>query len=108
MNKGKIPEVSDSVKILKDREGDIILCVTGLISIATFIFESRLIYRVVRKEKDKIDRLLAIIESSTVKYMPEAIKQRVNIISFADLADTVDIFGLRVYFEIAEKLYITY
>ncbi|HZJ76632.1 MAG TPA: uroporphyrinogen decarboxylase family protein [Oscillospiraceae bacterium] len=103
LNKGRISKVLDSIKILKDSGEDVILCVTGPISIATSIFESRLFYRAVRKERDKIDRLLATIEDSTVKYMLEAIKQGADIISFADPAGTMDIVGPKVYSEIAGK-----
>ena len=103
LNKGRIFEVLSSIKILKDSGEDVVLCVTGPISIATSILESRLFYRAVRKERDKIDRLLAVIEDSTVMYMLEAVKQGVDIISFADPAGTIDIVGPKVYTEIAGK-----
>ncbi len=103
LNKGRIFEVLSSIKILKDSGEDVILCVTGPISIATSIFESRLFYGAVRKERDKIDRLLTIIGDSTVKYALEAIKQGADIISFADPTGTIDIVGPKVYAEIAGR-----
>lgn len=103
LNKGRISEVLNSIKILKDNGEDIILYVTGPISVATSIFESQLFYKTMRKERDKINKLLAVIEDSIVEYMFEAIKQGVDIISFADPAGAIDIVGAKAYAEITGK-----
>lgn len=103
LREGRISEVLNSIKILKDNGEDIILYVTGPISVATSIFESQLFYKAVRKERDKINKLLAVIEDSIVEYISEAIKQGVDIISFADPAGTIDIVGSKVYAEITGK-----
>lgn len=103
LNKGRISEVLSSVKILKDNGEDVILYVTGPISVAISIFESQLFYKAIRKERDKINKLLAIIEDSIIKYMLKAIRQGVNVISFADPSGTIDIVGPKVYAEIVGK-----
>lgn len=103
LSKGRISEVLNSIKILKDNGENVILYVTGPISVATSVFESQLFYKAIKKERDKINKMLAVIEDSIVEYMFEAIERGVDIISFADPAGTMDIVGPRVYAEITGK-----
>lgn len=103
LKEGRISEVLTSIKMLKQNGEDIIINITGPISIATGLIESKLFYKAIRKEKKKIARLLSVIEDSTVDYMLESIREGVNIISFADPAGTIDIVGPKTYNEVAGK-----
>ncbi|WP_353095602.1 uroporphyrinogen decarboxylase family protein [Tissierella praeacuta] len=103
LNKGRIAEVLKAIDILKKNGEDVVLDVTGPISIATSIMDSQLFYKSVRKERDKIDSLLEVIENTIVEYILEGIKQGANIISFADPAGTIDIVGPKIYKELSGR-----
>lgn len=103
LSKGRIAEVLKAVNILKDDGEKVILDVTGPISIATSVLESQLFYKAIRKDRDKLNKLLMIIEDSIVEYILEGIKQGADIISFADPTGTIDIVGPKVYDDISGK-----
>lgn len=103
LNKGRVAEVLKAISILKKNGEEVVLDVTGPISIATSIMDSQLFYKAVRKEREKIDFLLELIENTIVEYIFEGIKQGADIISFADPAGTIDIVGPKIYKELSGK-----
>ncbi len=103
LSKGRISKVLKAVRILKESGEIVILDVTGPISIATSIMDSKLFYRAIRKDREKVNKLLDIIEESIVEFILEGVKQGVDIISFADPTGTIDIVGPKIYEEISGK-----
>lgn len=79
------------------------LDIGGPISIATSVMDSQLFYKILRKDRHKIDSLLKLIENSAVEYISEGIKRSADIISFADPAGTIDIVGPKIYKELSGK-----
>lgn len=100
---GRIFEVLKAINILKKEGENIVLNITGPISVVTSILDSQLFYKSIRKEKEMINRLLSIIEDSIVELTLKAMEQEVNIISFADPTGTIDIVGPKVYKEMSGK-----
>lgn len=103
LTEGRIAEVIKAARILKEEGEKLVLDVTGPISIATSIIDSTLFYKALRKNREKIDLCLDIIEDSIVEYILEAIELGVNIISFADPTGTIDIVGPKVYKDVSGK-----
>ncbi|MDU5082587.1 uroporphyrinogen decarboxylase family protein [Tissierella carlieri] len=101
LNNGRIAEVLKAISILKENEENVILDITGPFSIATSIMDSQLFYRTIRKDREKINRLLEIVENSLVKLILEGVKQNVDVISFADPTGTIDIVGPKIYKEVS-------
>ncbi|WMM24426.1 uroporphyrinogen decarboxylase family protein [Tissierella sp. MB52-C2] len=101
LNMGRIAEVLRAINILKKNEENVILNITGPFSVATSIMDSGLFYRSVRKNREKINKLLEIIESSIVEFILAGIKQGVDFISFADPVGTMDIVGPKIYKDIS-------
>ena len=101
LKKGRIAEVLRAINILKKNEENVILNITGPFSVATSVMDSQLFYRAVRKDREKINRLLEIIENSIVKLILEGVKQGVDFISFADPVGTMDIVGPKIYKDIS-------
>ena len=101
LDKGRIKQVLKSISELKKQGEKVRLDITGPISIATSIMDTQLFYKAVRKDREKIDELLKLIEDSLVEYMKEGLKQGVDIISFADPTGTIDIVGPKLYKDIS-------
>ncbi|MSU03000.1 uroporphyrinogen decarboxylase family protein [Tissierella pigra] len=101
LNRGRVAEVLKAINILKKNEENVILNITGPFSVATSVMDSQLFYRAVRKDREKINRLLEIIENSIVKLILEGVKQGVDFISFADPVGTMDIVGPKIYKDIS-------
>lgn len=103
LSKGRIAEVLKAVDILKKDGKNVVLDITGPVTLGTTIIESNLFFRTTRKDIDKANRLLKLIENSTVYYILEAIKNGVDVISYADPAGTIDIVGPRFFKDITGK-----
>lgn len=103
LSKGRIGEVLKAVDILKSDGENVVLDITGPITIATSIMDSSLFFKAARKDKDKVNELLKLIEDSTVDYIIEAVNRGVDVISYADPAGTMDIVGPRFFKEFAGK-----
>jgi uroporphyrinogen-III decarboxylase len=101
LDEGRIAEVLRAINILKKNEENVILNITGPFSVATSIMDSGLFYRSVRKNREKINKLLEIIESSIVEFILAGVKQGVDFISFADPVGTMDIVGPKIYKDIS-------
>lgn len=101
LNKGRIAEVLRAINILKKNKENVILNITGPFSVATSIMDSGLFYRAVRKNREKINKLLEIIESNIVEFILAGVKQGVDFISFADPVGTMDIVGPKIYKDIS-------
>lgn len=104
LTKGRIAEVIKAARILKEEGEKLVLDVTGPISIASSIMDSSLFYKALRKNREKIDVCLGIIEDTIVEYILEAVELGVDIISFADPTGTIDIVGPKVYKDVSGKV----
>ncbi|WP_051599189.1 uroporphyrinogen decarboxylase family protein [Metaclostridioides mangenotii] len=100
---GRMHEILESIKELKDAGEKVCLNVTGPITIATAIVDNRLFYKLVRKDREVVDKLLGKIEDSLVEYITKGVNAGVDIISFADPAGTLDIVGPKVYEDLSGK-----
>ncbi len=103
LRKGRISEVLEALSILKEEGEKVTLNVTGPISIATSIMDSHMFYKLIRRDKERVDKLLKTIEDSIVSYILEGVKNGVDIVSFADPTGGMDILGPKVYKEVSGK-----
>ena len=103
LNAGRVSEVLDAITILKQCGEKVVLDVTGPISIATSVIDSKLFYRSLRKDRENADKFLQKIENGIVDFMLEGIKRGADVISFADPTGTIDIVGPKIYEEVSGK-----
>ncbi|MDR0880026.1 MAG: hypothetical protein LBN09_04890 [Clostridioides sp.] len=101
ISKGRIHEVIEAIKILKEQGEKVCLDVTGPITVATSVVDNNLFYKLVRKDRSAIEKLLEIVEDCTIRYIESAVEAGVDLISFADPAGTFDLVGPKVYREVA-------
>ncbi len=102
-DQGRIKTSLDAAEILKDKGEKLIFNITGPITIATSVLDTRLFYKLLRRDKDKLEELLFIIEDSLSNIMIEAGKKGVDLISYADPAGTIDIVGPKTYKDLSGK-----
>jgi len=101
--KNRIKEVLDAIQILSDEGEKAILSVQGPYTIAQSLIEPKLLFKAARKDKDKVDKLLNLIEDEVVGYIKEGINRGVKIISYSDSSGTLDILGPNMYEELSGK-----
>lgn len=103
LSRGRIVEVLKAINILKKDGENVVLNITGPVTLGTSIIDSNIFFRATRKDIDKANMLFELIENSTVDYILEAIKNEVDVISYADPAGTLDIVGPRFFKDFAGK-----
>jgi len=100
ITKGRIKEVLQCLDILKS-EGEVtVLKVTGPLTIISSLVEPTLFYKVLRKNKELVNRFMKVIEKGIIEYIKEGIKRGADIISYADPSGSLDIVGPKVFKEV--------
>ncbi len=103
LSNSRAAEILKAIRILKEAGERVVVNITGPISLATSIMDSRTFYKLIRKDTEKASKLLKTIEDSLVDFILESIKSGVDIISFADPTGCMDIVGPKVYKEVSGK-----
>ena len=99
----RIREVLKAIEILRDKGETVVLNVEGPFTIITSLIDSKIFYKATRKEKDKVNQFLPIIEDNIIKYIKEGMNRGAQIISYGDPAGALDIVGPKVYREYSGK-----
>lgn len=101
--KNRINEVLTACKILVAEGERVVLNVQGPYTIAQALIDPRVLFKALRKDKEKLEVLLGTIEDFVVDYIREALKRGVQIISYGDSSGTLDILGPNLYGELSGK-----
>ncbi|MGL4731202.1 MAG: uroporphyrinogen decarboxylase family protein [Clostridium sp.] len=100
----RINEVLKGIKILSSEKENVLLKVTGVMTIANSLMDSKVFYKLYRKNKNEVIKVLEIIQDSIVEYIKIAIKNGVKIISYAEPVGNVDIIGPKYFKELTGKI----
>ncbi|WP_077368312.1 uroporphyrinogen decarboxylase family protein [Anaerosalibacter sp. Marseille-P3206] len=103
LNNRRIAEVLKAVEILREQGETVVLNVEGPFTIITSLIDSRVFYKGIRKDSERVNQFLKIIEDNILKYIKEGINRGAQIISFGDPAGALDIVGPKVYREYSGK-----
>ncbi|MBZ9686184.1 methylcobamide--CoM methyltransferase [Clostridium estertheticum] len=95
--KGRINEVLEAVEKLTNEGECVALTVEGPFTILSSIIDPMIFYKGIRKNKEKIDEFLMVLEDNIVSYIIEGIKRGAKIISYGDPVGSLDIVGPKVY-----------
>ena len=99
-NKGRIKEVLEAVSILNN-EGEVVaLNVCGPITIISLLIDLKYFYKGIRKNKDKINDFMKVIEDNIVNYIIKGYENGAKIISYSDPVGDINIVGPKVYEDI--------
>lgn len=97
LTKKRINEVLKAVEILALEGETVALNVEGPFTIVTSLVDSRIFYKGIRRNKERVYEFLKVMEDNIIKYIKEGIDRGAKIISYGDPAGSLDIVGPKVY-----------
>jgi uroporphyrinogen-III decarboxylase len=103
-NNGRIKEVLDATQKLSNEGECVAISVEGPFTILSSIIDPMVFYKGIRKNKEKIDEFLKVLEDNIVSYIIEGIKRGAKIISYGDPVGSLDIVGPKVYEQYSGKI----
>ena len=95
--KGRIMEVLDAVEILVEVGEKVALSVEGPFTILSSLIDPTNFYKGLRKDPQRIQQILAVVEEGIIRYSLEGIKRGASIISYGDPVGAMGIIGPKVY-----------
>jgi len=99
LNEGRISEVLAAVEILAEAGEKVALSVEGPFTILSALIDPMNFYKGLRKDPQRIQEILAVVEEGIVRYSLEGIKRGATIISYGDPVGAIGIIGPKVYRE---------
>lgn len=91
--KGRIRTVLEACKLLREAGETAVLEVTGPFTVLNSLMDPSKIFRLIRKEPEKMQKVFEKLGKNIISYIIEAEKYGVNIISYADPTGGVSIIG---------------
>ncbi|SPF34466.1 Uroporphyrinogen decarboxylase family protein [Candidatus Desulfosporosinus infrequens] len=99
LSEGRISEVLDAVGILAEAGEKVALSVEGPFTILSSLIDPMNFYKGLRKDPQRIQGILAVVEEGIIRYSQEGIKRGASIISYGDPVGAIGIIGPKVYQE---------
>jgi Uroporphyrinogen-III decarboxylase len=99
LNQGRIKEVLDAVGILACSGEKVALSVEGPFTILSSLIDPMHFYKGLRKDPQRILKILSVVEEGIIRYSLEGIKRGASIISYGDPVGAMGIVGPKVYRE---------
>lgn len=100
LNKGRIKEVLESIKLLKSEDERVVLNVCGPFTVIALLIDSKHFYKCLRKDRDTVEKIIEIIEENIIDYAVKGFENGADIISFSDPVSAIEIVGPKVYKDI--------
>jgi len=100
LGRGRITEVLKSITLLHKEGHMVALNVEGPLTILGLLIDSATLFRGIITHRQILEQALSILEESLVRYIRLGIRHGASIISYADPAGTLEIFGPKLYREI--------
>ncbi len=92
-SKGRIHEVLVACQMLREQGEQVVLEITGPITLLNMLIDTRHIFKGMRKNPEFMKQVFSKIGEELLRYVEEAKKYGVQMISFADSAGGVNILG---------------
>ena len=91
--KGRISEVLKACKYLRDKGENVLLYISGPFTIMNVLIDPRHVFKVFRKEPDTMKAIFDKFQKEILRFVEEAKKSGVNMISYADSSGGLNILG---------------
>lgn len=91
--KGRISEVLKACNHLRDKGENVLLYISGPFTIMNVLIDPRHIFKVFRKEPDTMKAIFDKFQKEILRFVEEAKKAGVNMISYADSSGGLNILG---------------
>lgn len=100
LDRGRITEVLNSINLLHNQGYTVALNVEGPFTVLGLLIDSATLFRGIITHRPIIEQALSTLEESLVRYIRQGIHHGASIISYADPAGTLEVFGPKLYREI--------
>ncbi|MBV5330688.1 MAG: hypothetical protein JZU65_24165, partial [Chlorobium sp.] len=100
LDRGRIPEVLNSIKLLHNQGYTVALNVEGPFTVLGLLIDSATLFRGILTHPQIIEQALGILEENLIHYIRQGIHHGASIISYADPAGALEVFGPKLYREI--------
>lgn len=91
--KGRISEVLKACKYLRDKGENVLLYISGPFTIMNVLIDPRHIFKIFRKDPDTMKAIFDKFQKELLRFVEEAKKVGVNMISYADSSGGLNILG---------------
>ena len=102
---GRIREVLDACRCMKDDGETVCLEVTGPFTILNALMEPRLVFKAYRKDREKMLQVFDKLGEQLLRYIGEGKKAGVDVFIFSDSAGSLDILGPKFLTNAVEDFY---
>lgn len=100
--KGRIHEVLMACKILKEQGEQVVLQVSGPFTIMNVLIDPKYVFKAMRKKPELMKEVFWKLGNEILRFMDEAKKCGVSLISYADSSGGVNILGPKVARQVVE------
>ena len=101
-SKGRISEVLKACKYLREKGENVVLYVSGPFTIMNVLIEPRHIFKIFKKNPEAMKDIFNKFQSEILRFIAEAQKSGVNMISYGDSSGGLNILGPKFSEEVVE------
>lgn len=101
-SKGRISEVLKACKYLRDKGENVVLYISGPFTIMNVLIDPRYIFKAFRKNPETIKAIFDKFQKEILRFVEEAQKSGVNMISYADSSGGLNILGPKISEQVVE------
>lgn len=101
-NSGRIFEVLEACKILREQGEDVVLEVAGPFTIMNVLIDPVYVFKAMRKKPDLMKEVFWKLGNEVLKIIEEAVNRGVTMISYADSSGGVNILGPKMAEQVVE------
>ena len=102
-SKGRIHEVLLACHHLREQGENVVLEVAGPFTILNVLIDARYVFKGMRKKPEVMKKVYEKFEKEILRYIKEAQKYGVNLISYADSSGGVNILGPKIAEQVVEE-----
>lgn len=102
-NEGRIKEVLKACSDLRKEGENVVLQVSGPFTILNVLMDARCVFKIFRKEPEKMQEIFDKFQVEIIKFIEEGQKVGANLISFADSSGSLKILGPKMMKETVER-----
>jgi [methyl-Co(III) methanol-specific corrinoid protein]:coenzyme M methyltransferase len=103
---GRMGVVLEAIRVLSNNQVPVIGNVSGPISTATSVVDPLVIFRMLRREPERVSGFLAFINEYLVRYGKEMVRAGADVIAISDPTATGEILGQRNFEQFAVPFYL--
>ncbi len=101
-SKGRISEVLKACKYLRDKGENVVLYISGPFTIMNVLIDPRHIFKAFRKSPEMMKAILDKFQNEILRFVKEAQRAGVNMISYADSSGGLNILGPKISQQVVE------